>query len=146
MREAALTALKTQLQNITEDNGYPVTVKAVRREYLDMKDIPATQIPLLVIEDDGEEEILYKTGDFADVLFQVNIRGYVNSIDGLSTPLNVLDVAAKKAIGQDLTLGGNAFSVTILPYTDRSGNETTPFAFFVRPIRITYEGRITQGM
>lgn len=145
-RESALVALEELIENISISTGYEVDIKSVSRQFRNIDDVAATEIPMVIIEDDGEEIINWNTGGFADVSFEVNLVGYVVSNDELSTKLNNLDRQVLKAIGSDLTLGGVVSDITPLPYTERSGTQFAPYAFFVRPVQITYEGQLSEGL
>ena len=59
-RESCVAALKNVL-NETEG------IKFVTREFKGIDELAVTQFPAILIEDDGEEEIEYKTGDWANI-------------------------------------------------------------------------------
>lgn len=139
MREEILIYLENLLKGISG-------VKFVTREFSPINDISYAQFPSLIIEDDGIEEYFNKTGGVADISFEVNIIGYVNQIKGVSTALNNLDTLLKQKIASDLTLGGNVSIIRIMPYTARSGSKFSPYGYFERPVRITYEGTLTGGL
>lgn len=128
------------------------TVKAVTREFKTIKEISTPMFPTIIIEDDGAEEIDWKSGDFADVMFTVSIIGYVNKAKDVSQALNELDVLLKKALGTDFlsstgvmrSAGISGFRV--MPLVERSGSETTPYGFFEREIQLTYESRLSLGL
>ena len=145
-REASLVALTELLEGISLANDYDIQVNKVVREMPDIKNLAKTEFPCLVIEDDGDEEIFWKTGGFADITFIINIIGWVQSRADLSTAMNLLDVAVKKAIGTNKTLGNTVVSMKVLPYIERSGSENAPFGFWVRPVVITYEGLEAEGL
>jgi len=139
VREDILILLEKLLKGIPN-------IKLVSREFKPIDEISSVQFPAVIIEDDGVEEIFWKTGGLADVSFEVNIIGYVNQTNGVSTALNLLDDALKKIIFTDLTLGGKVAIIRILPYTERSGSKFAPYGFFERPVRITYEGLTSGGL
>jgi len=119
--------------------------KLVTREFIPIEDISTSQFPAIVIEDDGAESFVFKTGGFADITFDVNIIMAVNQINGVSTAVNKIDSELIKQIGSNLTLNGKVATIRIMPYTDRSGSKYAPYGFVIRPLRITYEGNITGG-
>jgi len=138
-RESALVALSTLLGAI------PI-VGGVSRQFEAVDEIPATALPYIIIEDDGAETITMKTGDFADVEIDVSVIGYVQSALSLSTSLNELDVAIKTAVAGDRTLGGIVQHVSIEPTQERSGTQFKPYGWFIRPLKIMYEGRYSLGL
>ena len=144
-REKSIAALVTVLQAVD-------TVKAVTREFKTIKEIAATAFPTIIIEDDGREEIEYKTGDFADIKFTISIIGYVSKAKNTTTAVNELDVETKKALGVDFlsstgvmrSAGVSGFR--ILPLVERSGSEIAPYGFFEREIELTYESQLSLGL
>jgi len=139
VREQIIVKLETLLRGIP-------SIKLVTREFTPIDDIAANQFPAIIIEDDGAEEFFDKVGGVADVSFEVAVIGYVSQINGVSTALNTLDVDIKKAIALDMTLGGLAMAVRIMPYKTRSGSKFSPYGFFERPLKITYEGTLAGGL
>ena len=144
-RESCVAALKNVL-NETEG------IKFVTREFKGIDELAVTQFPAIIIEDDGEEDITYKTGDFADISFGVSIIGYIRSMEDPSTKLNELDKLTKKALGVDfldssgfmMTAGLSGFS--ILPLVERIGSAIAPLALFERTVQLTYESRLSEGL
>ena len=148
-KEAALVALKTRLETITTGNGYPFNVKKVTRQFKTIKTFGVKDFPALIIEDDGSEEIDFKTGGtsgLAGIEAIVNIIGYVSGKNDISTRLNELDAALVKAIHSEQTLGGAVGAIAIEPTTDKSGSKFTPYGFFVRPVRLFYEVQLSSGI
>ena len=146
MREAALVKLKTLLEGITVANGYGLDVKHVSRQWKAIDDVSDTQLPAVLIIDDGAETIDEVTSGAADVSFQVSIICYVKDRKNPSTALNLLDANMKKAIYSDLTLAGTVQAVRVLPYLQRDVSSLPPYAFLDRPIEITYEGYHATGL
>ncbi len=144
-RESSLVALGEVLIN-TEG------IKLVTRQFKNIDDLSTENIPAIIIEDDGEETITEKSGDFADITFIVSLIGYINTKVDPSTALNELDQLTKTALGQDFlnssglmrTAGLSGFR--ILPLVERSGTEIAPYGFFEREVEITYEGRLSTGL
>jgi len=145
-REAALASLATLLDTISTANGYTLDVKRVTRQFMAIDEMASTELPAIIIEDDGSEDIIRKTGDFADVSFVVSVIGYVNAAAALSTAMNELDLAIKKAVASDRTLGGTVAHVLIEPQSERSGTQFQPYGWFNRPLKIMYEGRYSEGL
>ena len=145
-KEAALVALKTALEGITIANGYPLDIGIVSRQWETPDGIAVTSYPALLIEDDGPETVDFKTGGFADIEVEVNIWGYINNKDQVSTKLNELDSALAKVIHSEQTLGGAVAAVSIEPIKDRSGSKFNPYGFFVRPVKLFYEVQLSNGI
>jgi hypothetical protein len=127
-------------------------IRLVTRQFKSILELSTENLPAIIIEDDGEETITEKSGDFANIAFIVSIIGYVRTTNDLSTALNELDQLTKTALGQDFlnssgimrTAGLSGFR--ILPLAERSGTESKPNAFFEREVEITYEGRLSTGL
>lgn len=145
-KESALVAIKTELETITITNGYSFDIKKVTRQFETIKNIAVTDFPCLIIEDDGAEELDFKTGGFADIQVDINIIGYVNNRDNVSTKLNELDNALTKAIYSNPTLSGAVGHVSIVEIKERSGSQYNPYGFFVRPIKLFYEVQLPNGL
>lgn len=145
-KETALEALKTALQGITIANGYALDVKKVTRQFQHIDQVAATSFPVLIIEDDGAEEIDFKTSGFADMQIQVNIIGYVKNKNAVSTKLNQLDAALAKVLHGEQTLAGAVGSVSIEPVEERSGSKFKPYGFFKRPVKLFYEVQLSNGI
>ena len=145
-KEAALVALQTRLETITIANGYALDIQKVTRQFETIDSLSAPSFPALIIEDDGPETVDFKTGGFADIQAEVNIIGYVNNKDEVSTKLNQLDAALVKAIHSEQTLSGAVASISIEPVKDRSGSQFNPFGFFVRPVKLFYEVELSNGI
>lgn len=144
MREAAIVQLVTNLKAITIANSYTLDIGKVFR-YDDKEQIPASGYPAIMVTDNDDEERLPKAGGYADVYFTVNLKGFVRSRTAMSTAMNELDVAIKKATNADRTLSGNVANVTILPRleTDLEGLENE--AEFERPVQIYFEANEANG-
>jgi len=138
-KETALAALKTALETIS-------IVNKVTRQFETIEHIASTDFPCLIIEDDGTEVIDFKTGGCADIQVEVNVIGYVNNKDQVSTKLNELDAELVKVIYADPTLSGAVAHASIVEIKDRSGSQFNPFGFFVRPIRLFYEVQLSNGL
>ena len=145
-KEAALVALKARLETITIANGYPFDIKKVTRQFKTIKAFAVKDFPILMIEDDGSEDIDFKTGGFAGMEEVVNILGYVRGKNDISTRLNELDAALVKAIHSEQTLGDAVAAIAIEPTTDKSGSKFNPYGFFVRPVRLFYEVQLSDGI
>ena len=146
MRESILAALKAVLEDIKTGNGYTLSVAHVSRQWKQVEDISSQQLPAVLIIDDGPEEIEENTGDVADVSFIVSLIGYVEDHENPSTALNELDVAVKKAVATNETLGGLITLIEIQPYRTRDVSTLPPFAWFDRPVKIYYEGTFSEGL
>ena len=137
-REQCISALETL---ILASPG----VKSIFRQFTPIDELASTNLPCVILEDDGQETITHKTGGLVNVAFDISVIGYVESQTALSTAINTLDVAVKKAIANDITLGGVAIAAVPQPYNVRSGTANAPYGWFDRPIRVTYEGIYLNG-
>ena len=143
-RETSSQALMTVLQAVD-------TIKFVTREDIELDDVAESQFPCIIIRDDGDEEIFYKTGGFADVEFKLKIIGWVNN-PVTTTLVNELDKNTKKALGTDFldstgimqTAGLHGF--TIDPLIDREARSSVPVGGFVREVTLRYESSLTEGL
>ena len=144
MRESAIAVLVSNLQAISTLNGYSIEVGSVIR-YDDKEQIPASGYPAIMVTDNDDEERFPKAGGYADVYFTVNLKGMVRSRDAASTAMKALDVAIKKAVNKDRTLGSSVANISIMPrlVTDLDGNETE--AAFIRPVQIYFEANEANG-
>lgn len=146
MREAILIALATALAGITKANGYTLDVKHISRQWKQVEDLAATQIPAILIIDDGPEDIIELSGDAADVEFNVSLIAYISDNENPSSALNEIDVAMKKAVAANETLAGLVTLMTVLPYNTRDVSTLPPWAWVDRPVKITYEGSFSAGL
>ena len=144
MREAAVAKLVTNLAAISIANGYTLDIGKVARN-ISVDDLSSQQFPAVMVVDNDDEEREPKSSSFADVYFTVNLVGFVSSRDSASTDMNELDVAFKKAINANRTLGGIVANVTILPRveTDLDGGEIE--SAFTRPVQVYYEANEVNG-
>ena len=144
-RESCIVALANVLE---ETEG----INFVTREFVTIDEVSVKQFPAIIIEDDGAEAIDDKSNGFANVAFIVSIIGYIHKTKDPSTALNELDKLTKKALGVDFldstgfmrTAGMSGFR--ILPLVERSGTDIAPLGFFERPIELTYEGQLSEGL
>jgi len=145
-RESCMSALYQVLTNVEG-------IKKVTREFVQITQVGAPNFPCVIIEDDGKEEIFYKTGDFADITFTVSIIGYINSSKGqTSQNINALDKLVKKTLGTDfldssgIMRSAGLAGFRIRELVERSGSEIAPYGFFEREIELTYESRLQDGL
>jgi hypothetical protein len=145
-RETSLSALVSVLEGVE-------ALKAVSREFRDIRQVASTQFPMVIIEDDGKEEIINKSGDYSDIVFTISIIGYINNKKGhTSQKLNELDVLVKKTLGVDFldssgvmrSAGLEGFRIKEL--VERSGSEIAPYGWFEREIELRYESRLSLGL
>jgi len=144
VRESSIATLVSNLQSISIAGGYTLDIGSVIR-YNDKEQIPASGYPAIMVTDNDDEERLPKASGFADVYFTVNLQGFVRTRDIASTAMNELDVAIKKAVNADRTLGASVANVTIMPrtITDLDGNETE--SAFIRPVQVYFEANEANG-
>ena len=119
----------------------------VSRDFVTVEEIQARHKKVIILEDEGAEDgIQYTSSDFADVEFTVTLWCYVETNENLSAEMNEFDRKIKALLGSNRKLNGKAFSSQILPLSDKSGTELKPWGFFARPLRIQYEGSVTDGL
>jgi hypothetical protein len=131
-----------ELHSIIEASGI---ADFVTREFISPNDLPANVKKAVMISDDEpENEILYKSSDTADVDFNVLLICHVETEVNMSTVMNAFDKELKALLGSNRKLNGKAFSSQILPHEGREvqGNAGR----FARPLRIQYEGVVTDGL
>ena len=152
-RETSIQSLITVLQAVPE-------LKSVGRQFKTFEEIGNTNFPAIIVEEDdsGEESIDYTSGGFGNVIFTVNIIGYVRASKNLATAINKLDVFIKKTLGTDFIItpthtaedsvmrsaGLEGFTIETLK--EKSGTEFNPFGRFVRPIKLEYQGLVSEGL
>ena len=130
------------------------TIASVKttREFKTRQQASAGQFPIVLIEDDGKEEITNKTGDWSNVMFTLSIIGYVNKNKDTSIHVNNLDLLIKKALGVDwldtsgLMRTAGICGFRIRPLVERSNSGIAPYGFYEREIDITYESRMQLGL
>jgi len=147
-REIAVQALADRLDTISVTNGYAMDMgQPVSRLLTTIEDISDGEMPALIIEDNGEggEDIQELIGGTADVYFTIPVIGYVHDATNPTTAINAMDKAVKRAVLSDPTLGGAVNHASVQPLIGRSGSEGAPYGWFIRPIRIYYEGLAATG-
>ncbi len=131
-----------ELHSIIEASGI---ADLVTRDFLAQGDIAAHVKKAIIISDEEpENDIIYKSSGTADVDFTVLLICHVETEKNMSSEMNAFDQAIKALIGSNRKLNGKAFSSQILPSDGREvqGNAGR----FGRPIRIQYEGVVTDGL
>ena len=119
----------------------------VSRDFFTIEEVPATAKKTIIIEDEGaEDDIRYTSSDLADVEFTVTLWCYIESNENLAAEINEFDRKIKALLGSNRKLNGKAYSSQILPLADKSGTELKPWGYFARPLRIQYEGSVTDGL
>jgi hypothetical protein len=117
----------------------------VDRDFLEFNDIPANvKKAILIVEGEGENEIIYRSSNNADVDFTVLLDCQVEAEKNISSEMNDFDRAIKDLLGSNRKLNGKAFSSQVQPLEDKEvqGNQGR----FRRPLRIIYEGVVTDGL
>ena len=148
-KEQSIQALMTLLEKVPE-------IKKVSRQFKSFSEIPKTQFPYIVLEEDiqGEISVEYTSGGFVNVTFIVNVIGYESSSKDLATKINNLDKLVTGTLGTDFTssdpdnsimrtAGLNGF--TIDPLSEKTGGELNPYGSFTRPIRLEFQGQVSEG-
>lgn len=131
-----------ELHSIIEASGI---ADFVSREFTDLGDLASTIKKAVIISDDEpENEILYKSSGTADVDFNVLLICHVETEVNMSSEMNAFDKELKALLGSNRKLNGKAFSSQILPHEGREVQDNA--GRFARPLRIQYEGVVTDGL
>jgi hypothetical protein len=131
-----------ELHSIIEGSGI---ADLVDRNFLLASDIPANvKKAIMITDDEPENEIIYRSSDNADVDFTVLLVCHIETEKNMSSEMNAFDQELKALLGSNRKLNGKAFSSQILPSDGREvqGNAGR----FGRPLRIQYEGVVTDGL
>ena len=117
----------------------------VDRNFLTVEEIADTAKKVIMIGDEGaEDDIRYTSSDFADVEFTVTLLCQVQAQKNISSEMIEFDRKIKALLGSNRKLNGKAYSSQILPLTDKE--VVGDIGRFARPIRIQYEGVVTDGL
>ena len=134
--------IMVELYSIINASGI---AQLVDRDFLALSDIPAHVKKAIVISDEeAEDDIRYTTSDFADVEFTVTLICHVETEENMSSEMNAFDKKIKALLGSNRKLNGKAFSSQILPLTGKEARGNA--GRFARPLRIQYEGSVTDGL
>jgi hypothetical protein len=131
-----------ELYSIIEGSGI---ADLVDRNFLLAGDIPSNvKKAIMITDDEPENEIIYRSSDNADVDFTVLLVCHIETEENMSSEMNDFDQELKALLGSNRKLNGKAFSSQILPSDGREvqGNAGR----FGRPLRIQYEGVVTDGL
>jgi len=131
-----------ELYSIIEGSGL---ADLVDRNFLTVEEIPDTAKKVIMIGDEGaEDDIRYNPGGLADVEFTITLLCQVEAQKNISSEMNEFDRKIKALLGSNRKLNGKAYSSQILPLTDKEvvGDKGR----FARPLRIQYEGVVTDGL
>jgi hypothetical protein len=117
----------------------------VDRNFLSVEEIPDKAKTVIMIGDEGaEDDIRYTSSDLADVEFTVTLLCQVQAEKNLSSEMIEFDRKIKALLGSNRKLNGKAFSSQIIPLTDKE--VVGSIGRFARPLRIQYEGVVTDGL
>ena len=131
-----------ELHSIIEASGI---ADLVDRNFLLANDIPAhVKKAIMITDEEPENEIIYTSSGTADVDFTVLLVCHIEVEKNMSSEMNAFDKAIKSLLGSNRKLNGKAFSSQILPSDGKEiqGNAGR----FGRPLRIQYEGVVTNGL
>ena len=131
-----------ELHSIIEGSGI---ADLVDRNFLLAGDIPASvKKAIMITDEEPENDIIYKSSGTADVDFTVLLVCHIETEKNMSSEMNEFDRKLKALLGSNRKLNGKAFSTQILPSDGRAiqGNAGR----FGRPLRIQYEGVVTDGL
>ena len=131
-----------ELYSIIEGSGI---ADLVDRNFLLAGDIPANvKKAIMITDEEPENDIIYKSSGTADVDFTVLLVCHIETEKNMSSEMNNFDRKLKALLGSNRKLNGKAFSSQILPSDGKAiqGNAGR----FGRPLRIQYEGVVTDGL
>lgn len=134
-------AIMVELHSIIEASGL---ADLVDRNFLTVEEIGANNKTAIMIGDEAEDDIRYTSSDFADVGFTVTLLCQVEATKNISSEMIEFDRKIKALLGSNRKLNGKAYSSQILPLTDKE--VMGDIGRFARPIRIQYEGVVTDGL
>ena len=147
-KETSITSLVTVLQAVQG-------IKKVGRQFKTFEEIADPLFPYVAVEEDeaGEVSLVYTSGGFVNVTFNVNVIGYVKTSKDLATALNNLDKLVNGALGADFTVApansimrnAGLIGFEILPLTRKTGTEFNPYAAFTRPVQLEFQGQVSEG-
>lgn len=138
MREAAVAALVALLDA-------SANIKTVARET--SPDLLSAQaFPVVIVSDNGNEQIDPKTAGYADVRFTIDLEMLVQASGGQSTALNALDDVVKGIVGANPTLSGTVAHARIMPQTGGDTKGDDNIASRTRSIQIFYEATYAGGL
>ncbi|MCK5610645.1 hypothetical protein KAR91_52720 [Candidatus Pacearchaeota archaeon] len=142
-----ITDKETILEAVESILNASMLADLVDRQFLTKEEIPDSAKKVIIMEDEGpENDINYTSSDFADVDFTVNLWCWVTAEENLASEMNRFDKKIKALFGSNRKINKLAFSSQILPLADKSGTEMKPLGYFVRPLRIQYEGSVKDGL
>jgi hypothetical protein len=131
-----------ELHSIIEGSGI---ADLVDRNFLLESDIPANvKKAIMITDEEPENEINYTSSNTADVDFTVLLVCHIETEKNMSSEMNAFDQELKALLGSNRKLNGKAFSSQILPSDGKEikGNAGR----FGRPLKIQYEGVVTDGL
>ena len=148
-KETCVASLVTVLQAVQGINK-------VGRQFKTFDEISEADFPYVAVEEDegGEISLDYTSGGFVNVTFNVNVIGYVNASKNLATELNNLDKLVNGSLGADFIATPRSNSIMraagligfrIEPLIEKTGTEYNPYASFVRPIQLEFQGLVSEG-
>ena len=147
-KESSIASLVTVLQAVQG-------IGKVGRQFKTFEEISESHFPYVAVEEEesGEASLIYTSGGFVNVTFNVNVIGYVHTSKNLATALNNLDKLVNGALGADFTVdpansimrNAGLIGFRIEPLTRKTGTEFNPFAAFTRPIQLEFQGQVSEG-
>jgi hypothetical protein len=136
---------ETVMSSLVSILNTPDLADLVSRKFLTNKDIPASvKRAIMAVDEEGENELDYVAGGYADIDFTVNLVCYIRSEKNLHSEINDFDKKIKARLGSNKKLNNTAFSSQIRPLTEKEIKGSA--CLFVRPLRIQYEGVVTDGL
>jgi len=151
-RESCVAQLASVLSGISIANGYEIDLgRPVRRSLFTMEELNDAEFDSLIVEDSGEagKEVISRYDDpFVHVSFSVAVIGYAirrASDPTVTTAINRLDRAIKKAIYQHEQIDGVWIRARAMPLMARSGSEGVDYGYLIRPVQINYDGLKSEG-
>jgi len=139
-REQVLTSLETLAASAA-------SVKYSTRQVVLFEDLPTNIFPLVQVIDNGDIEVLHKTGGVATVSIDVQLKIVTKAeYKDNATKLNMVDSEIIAALYTDLRLGGGADLVEILDREAEEIETTHPFVVVTRNIVLHYTGSMATGL
>lgn len=129
--------IMANLLNITEENGYEVTVKRVDDDLKHWEEVPPDEFPCLFVVS-GDESYSYVANNVILSVTKPLIIGYVKEEIHVNAALDRLIFAVRKMIlGANKTQGGNA-CVTYIDSVTTDRATLIPWGVFNMSLRVEY--------
>jgi len=125
-RENILNYLKDKVLEITEDNGYPITIRTSTRQYKPYDLYEPFELPAIHVVD-GTERRTYE-GKRVLHHFNVILRVVVYDEEHVSSDLNKVIDSITRLLEEDLFLGGNVILPIYIDSVETDEGWLAPYA------------------